>query len=266
MSNFHCSSYHFNPNGAHRTLDSSIFFITTYFSDYILVPSKSHTQVIHALEDRGFQFDKTSSAYINVSSSPHHHRSPSATSASAKLPATPPPTTLPELQSRTLSLLNRLGIIPQVHRSLHLVQCAAASGGEPSSPQDLQLQIGLYKSLVTPPRFLSLTLTETDPASLLLEKAALRNFSSEGVLLGNKGQCLIPITLDLGKLPFDRAGIVCGVAGKLVGGTRGGGEEGEPVEMSYLSTARAGTVMVEQRDLERAVEALRGGEEGLDIV
>ncbi|RJE17518.1 hypothetical protein PHISCL_10144, partial [Aspergillus sclerotialis] len=34
----------------------SIFFITTYFSDYIVVPLHSKAQVIDALEKRGFRF------------------------------------------------------------------------------------------------------------------------------------------------------------------------------------------------------------------
>jgi len=55
---------------------------------------------------------------------------------------------------------------------------------------------------------------------------------------------------------MESTGIVCGVAGRLVGETTGQLEE--PVEMSYLSTARAGTVMVAEEELERALDALRG--------
>ena len=101
------------------------------------------------------------------------------------------------------------------------------------------------------------------------------------MLLGSKDDFLVPITLDLGELPFEATGIVCGVAGKLCGGDLGGGgategrekgfwnEEGETkgegeiemestkIEMSYLSTARAGTVVVNEVDLERAMRVLR---------
>ncbi len=51
------------------------------------------------------------------------------------------------------------------------------------------------------------------------------------------------------------------MAGKLVGGTTGGMKEA--VEMSYLSTARAGTVMVSESELERALDALRVGKNGV---
>ena len=85
--------------------------------------------------------------------------------------------------------------------------------------------------------------------------------------MGSKDEFLVPITLDLGELPFEATGIVCGVAGRLCGG--GGDvdddEEGvaeemdgnNKIEMSYLSTTRAGTVMVNEADLERAMGLLR---------
>lgn len=82
-------------------------------------------------------------------------------------------------------------------------------------------------------------------------------FGSDDVLLGSREDVLIPIVLDLRGLPVDSTGIVCGVAGRLVGGTSGGYfDKGEAVEMSYLSTARAGTVIVAEEDLGRAVAAL----------
>jgi len=64
--------------------------------------------------------------------------------------------------------------------------------------------------------------------------------------------------LDLRDLPLEATGIVCGVAARLVGRTRLGLLDA--VEMSYLSTARAGTVMVAEGELARAMAALRGWE------
>ncbi|MCJ1398959.1 hypothetical protein MMC11_002160 [Xylographa trunciseda] len=248
----------------------SIFFITTYFSDYILVPLKSRSAVIRTLEARGFVFEKSAEAYVNVAA---HHRNASSTSSFEVLPpTTPPPTTVSELQARTFALLRRRAIVPHVHRDIRLVQCAGrrdSLGGEhsPSSAPDLQLQIGLTRCIVHPPRFFSVTLTEAEPPSLLLERRSLRLFGGPDVLLGSKHDVLIPITLNLEPLPFEATGIVCGVAGKLVGGRADGGAGRvlRPVEMSYLSTARAGTVMVDEEDLERAVELLNAGEFGLDV-
>ena len=147
---------------------------------------------------------------------------------------------------------------------IRLVQCAGRRDNPGSSSADeLGLQVGLTKCLIHKPRFLSLTLTDVEPASLLLERRLISNFGSGDVLLGSKEDFLIPITLDLEPLPFEATGIVCGVAGRLVGGTSG--RTTDSVEMSYLSTARAGTVMVDENDLDRAMEALRAGDNEVNV-
>lgn len=240
---------------------SSIFFITTYFSDYILVPAKSRGQVVRALEERGFTFQKSTEAYVNPAA---HQRNRSSTSSfGAGSPTTPPPKTVSELQIKTFSLLKRHNVEPNVDQGIRLVQCAGRRGDPSSSSADeLGLQLGLTKCLIHQPRFLSLTLTEDEPASLLLEKRHLPHFGSEDVLLGSKSDYLTPITLDLEPLPLEATGIVCGVAGKLVSGGESGRLLG-PIEMSYLSTARAGTVVVNSADLERAMEALQVGADSM---
>jgi hypothetical protein len=127
---------------------------------------------------------------------------------------------------------------------------------------DDALHLGLVKCLITQPypKFLSLTLTDTESAALLLDHTLVSHFAQD-TLLGSRDEFLTPITLDLRDLPMESTGIVCGVAGRLVGGTTGQLED--PVEMSYLSTARAGTVMVAEEELERALAALRGAENGV---
>jgi hypothetical protein len=240
---------------------SSIFFITTYFSDYVLVPLKARGQVIRALEDRGFVFGKSAEAFVKVAA--HHRNASSASSLELNLqPSSPPPATFGELQLRTFALLKHRGIVLRVHRDIRLVHCGGGNGSDSTSA--LYLQAGLVKCLAYPPYFLSVTLTRTEPASVLLEKTKVSHFGPPGVLLGNMEALLVPITLDLQSLPLESTGIVCGVAGKLVGGP--GAESAGWVEMSYLSTAKAGAVMVEEQDLEKAIEALSEGEHGLDVV
>ncbi|KAF2113591.1 ACT domain-containing protein [Lophiotrema nucula] len=252
----------------------SIFFITTYFSDYILVPQRHRAQVVHALEDRGFQFEDQTSSYVNPN--PSHGRNHSSTSSfEVAPPGTPPPATVSELQIKTFATLKRRNIVPTVGSGLRLVQCAgrrdsyhsngisqSRNRSSMTSAADDALHLGLVKCLISQPypQFLSLTLTDTEPASLLLDHTLLPNFAPD-ILLGSKDDFLIPITLDLRELPMESTGIVCGVAGRLVGGTSAQLETA--VEMSYLSTARAGTVMVSEDELDRAVSALRGAENGV---
>lgn len=253
------------------TFPSSIFFITTYFSDYILVPIRYRARVVHALEERGFQFEDQTSSYINPS---HHSRKRSShSSIELRSPTTPPPTTVSELQKRTFATLKQRNIVPTVNSCLRLVQCAGRRDGSTglagtsnckskTSASDDALHLGLVKCLISNPypKFLSLTLTDSEPASLLLDHTLLPNFGPD-ILLGSKDEFLIPITLDLRNLPTESTGIICGVAGRLVGGTTG--QLVSPVEMSYLSTVRAGTVMVAEDELERALDALRGAESGV---
>jgi hypothetical protein len=238
----------------------SIFFITTYFSDYILVPLRARGQVISALENRGFAFEPTNSSSTTAS---YSHR-PTSSSHDVSLPDTPPPTTISELQTRTFATLKRHHIVPTVDDSIRLVQCAGRTNEtSASSSINDRLSLGLVQCLATGPKFFSLTLTDTEPPSLLLERRMLPFFAqivgseTQSVLLGSKEDILIPIILDLRTLPIESTGIVCGVAGRLVGGTKVGLEDA--VEMSYLSTAKSGTVTVAESELGRALAALRNG-------
>ncbi|OQE35345.1 hypothetical protein PENCOP_c013G04235 [Penicillium coprophilum] len=308
----------------------SIFFISTYFSDYIIVPQKSKASVMTALEKRGFQFDNTS-AFITNPLSPTIERRLSDLIP----PGTPPPSTLAELQTRTFNNLRKHQITPSVDHSLRLVQCAAHHEYHTQESSMSILRDALTTVLlIDEPRFLSLTLASLDPAaSLLIEKRLLPRFArhssssgsksyedGSGLLLGSKEDHLIPITLDLRDLPLEASGIVCGVAGRLadaatsshhtfsdssvgsgassiVGsvppffdsfGTRFAALEIDKshltstsapshglhplpssthhlqpdvdvagaVEISFLSTARAGTIIVGEDELKRAIDAL----------
>ncbi|KAJ5134526.1 hypothetical protein N7526_005891 [Penicillium atrosanguineum] len=293
----------------------SIFFISTYFSDYIIVPLHSKESVVSALENRGFHFENATAAFINPLSptSPTSERRPS----DLVPPATPPPSSVSELQTRTFENLRKRQIVPCVDDTLHLVQCAAHHqyNREESSMSILRDALTTVL-LVDNPRFLSLTLAALDPAaSLLLEKRLLPRFArptsspqdyedGSGLLLGSKEEYLIPIMLDLR--------IVCGVAGRLAdsagnptpaasgeGSLVGSNESSvigsvpalfdtfgsrlalghrktksqqlpptthhlkpdvdasaDAVEISFLSTARAGTIIVGEYELKRAIDAL----------
>jgi len=186
-----------------------------------------------------------------------HHRHLSSDSEPTS-PTTPPPATFTDLQTRTFSLLSKHQIVPKFDRNIRLVQCASRTENPDTFvADDLALQHGLTRCLIHQPRFLSVTMTTDQSASLLLEKRLVSNFDMTGdwenVLLGAKDDILIPIILDLASLGMDASGIVCGVAGKLVGGPG----VVRPIDLSYLSTAKAGVVIVDEKDLDDAMHALR---------
>lgn len=207
----------------------------------------------------------------------HSHSRNGSAFDSPPIPMTPPPASVSELQQRTFKLLKTHKITPRADPSIELVTCAGIKDNTPSlsssaaSTQAI-LQHGLLRCLTAPepPCFLSLTLTASDSASLTLEKRLLNLFPDRGedILLGKDGPEQVPITLDLRDLPLESTGIVCGVASRLVDGMRGrfggGSGGGTGFEMSYLSTARAGHVVVFEDELEDAMEILQGLGEGGD--
>ena len=258
-----------------------IFFITTYYTDFILVPSKDRATVGQALLVRGFEFSENDSAYVAPTVAISHSHGPSTASDP---PATPPPSNVAELQLRTFSHLKKRNVVPFVEPDLHLVQCSGKEitpkdGYRPSSngsgtlhhnssnstswldALDPKLYLALASALIQQPRFLSLTLTQDDAPSLLLDKDLLWLFGNS--IAGDTEGDLVPIFLDLVDLPLESTGIVCGIAGRLVDeirvrdgdrGARMGDTAG--AELSYLSTARAGAVILSREGSKVALEAL----------
>lgn len=249
-----------------------IFFITSYWSDFILVPLKARSRVISALEDRGFVFEAEENGEAGHMTNPAsplmhpHHRDISASSSDfPPTPSTPPPATVPELQVKTFKTLAKNNIDPSIEEGLILVTCAGSkdstADSQATSFTEGKLQHGLLKCLTSaaPPHFLSITLTDTESASVTLDKNLLHHFANEGedLLLGKDGPEQVAVTFDLSKLPEQSTGIVCGVASRLIDGMKGR-MSSEIFNMSYLSTARAGHVIVYEDELQDALKALRG--------
>ncbi|KAH8882776.1 hypothetical protein GQ53DRAFT_438971 [Thozetella sp. PMI_491] len=245
-----------------------IFFITTYYSDFILVPTKDRQSVVQALLSRGFIFSEHESAFKSPVAMTHN-RGPSHGSDK---PSTPPPSNILELQNRTFELLKKRNVVPYIEEGLVLVQC---SGGKNSSYEgysqrpslarantgasqrswvdtiDTKLYTSLITALVSRPKFLSVTLAQDDEPSLLLDKSLVPIFGNS--LVGPTEGNLVPIFLDLVNLPLEATGIVSGVAGKLVQDM----DIQESSELSYLSTARAGAVILSSEQSVRALGILR---------
>lgn len=250
-----------------------IFFITTYYTDFILVPSKDRATVGKALLERGFEFSENDSAYVAPNSVSHSRN----TSTPSNPPSTPPPTNVADLQARTFSQLRKRNVVPFVEPDLRLIQCSGKeimhedeypsrthNGNGSTHSQswldniDPKLYMGLVSALIQQPRFLSVTLAEDDAPSLLVDKNLLWLFGNS--IAGDTDCDLVPIFLDLVDLPLESTGIVCGVAGKLVDEMRrlelANPEGGGAPELSYLSTARAGAVVLNYEGSVRALDAL----------
>ncbi|KAI1659931.1 ACT domain-containing protein [Daldinia decipiens] len=249
-----------------------IFFITTYYSDFILVPCKDRQTVVQVLLARNFEFDQDESAYVSPSAMSHVR----GRSQGSDPPSTPPPSTVAELQVRTFELLKKRNVVPYISPYLSLVQCSGrdlsrlvdysrrpalsrrlSGNGHRRSwldNVDTKLYTSLISVLAKQPRFLSITLAQEDPPSLLLDREYLGVFGDS--IVGDTEGDLVPIFLDLVNLPLEATGIVSGVAGKLIS-EMGMEETGVSSELSYLSTAQAGAVILSSKQAIRALEVLK---------
>lgn len=263
-----------------------IFFITTYYSDFILVPTKDRQTVVQALLSRGFEFSEDEAAFVSPQA---HSRGPSIGSSSSGgsnqlPPSTPPPSNAAELQTRTFELLRKRRVVPYVEPGLSVVLCSGRDlemeqmtdfggggrrGRAPLSRRptgnghacrswldhvDTQLYTSLISVLALQPRFLSMTLAQEDPPSILLDKAHLSVFGDS--VVGDTEGDLVPIFLDLEHLPLEATGIVSGVAGRLVSEMRAL-EPAVTEQLSYLSTARAGAVVLSSEQSAKALEVMK---------
>jgi len=260
-----------------------IFFITTYYTDFIMVPTTHRPSVIQALLSQGYEFSAADQVYVAPTSFSHARGSSrgslSHQNYATDPPSTPPPSSLAELQVRTFAHLRKRKVVPFVEPGLHLVQCSGkrrddewserpASNGISNATHseyplsswlksiDSKLYTGLMVALANEPRFISITLTVEDAPSLLIDKRLFAMFGDS--ITGDADRDLVAIFLDLAKLPEGSTGIVCGVAGKLVDGLRLlGGDVGVGIELGYLSTARAGTVILSAEAAAKGIEVLK---------
>lgn len=250
----------------------SIFFISTYYSDFILVPTKERKNVTKALLEKGFELADNQADFTTPA--PQGHKR--ATSDGTSPPNTPPPSDIAELQKRAFELLRKRNVAPRVDSDLKLIHCSGRetsqlsgefshgmhlhhgrrSTGEAArsgwtKDLDTNLYLCIVSALASQPRFMSITLAHEDPPSLLLDQNLLDIFGD--AVVGDFKTKQIPIFLDLVNLPFDVAGIVCGVAGRVVQQMQAATSS----ELSYLSTARAGAVILPEKYCEHALDILR---------
>lgn len=245
-----------------------IFFITTYYSDFIIVPSRDRQKVVQVLLAGGFTCPEDSNSSFFSPGVLSNTRGLSQ--EGDRPPPSPPPSNVAELQTRAFKMLRKHNVIPYIEPNLRLVQCsgkdvlhnegyswpARSYTGNGNGRKawvdkvDTKFYTSLIAALISQPKFLSVTLTEEDEPSLLLDKCLLDTFGDS--LIGPMEAELVPVFLDLVDLPFDATGIVAGVAGRLA-------EEmqmEQNAELSYLSTAKTGAVVLSSEQADLALEAL----------
>ncbi|EAQ90508.1 hypothetical protein CHGG_02443 [Chaetomium globosum CBS 148.51] len=181
----------------------SIFFITTYYSDFILIPTKDRQAVVETLLSRDFVFsDDDGQTNLVCGTSPTTATATTTTPTPQTQPQPQPPqtsdpATISTLQQRTFTLLQKRHITPYLSPGLTLVQCSGIRGAVTPSHQpsakpnpnpkaqqrrappawvdtiDTKLYTSIVTALAAAPRFLSVTLAPDDPPALLVDRALL---------------------------------------------------------------------------------------------
>ncbi|KAK3299402.1 ACT domain-containing protein, partial [Chaetomium fimeti] len=115
----------------------SIFFITTYYSDFILVPTKDRQSVVETLLAREFVFsdDDGQGSPTTATATATRHQQPGTHTRTPSTQQTSDPATVSALQQRTFALLQKRHITPHIEPGLTLVQCSGIRGAVTPSHQ-----------------------------------------------------------------------------------------------------------------------------------
>lgn len=220
-----------------------LFFLSTHFGDIVLIPETSREKVIKILSQKNFEFSNLSNSYINVKLD---ELTPigvgSSGSNSPNL----------DIEQKAFVLFNDANVTPIINKSTKLLLTGSRLGEV--SKTLLKTATNLASIDIQSesfPEYFAVTRTSLNEVSLLLPKSSKKRaklgFPSK-CIIGSTQDAIIPITIDLNALPLDSTGIVAGLASRLLRGSKTRSQF--PLEMSYLSMARSGIVMVPQEDIE----------------
>ncbi|CCG82000.1 Putative uncharacterized protein [Taphrina deformans PYCC 5710] len=257
----------------------SILFITTYFSDYVLVAGRQIRKVRKVLAERGFDFEHLSQSFITSAKPVSHGRH----APTHELSRSPSPLELTfdedyedvqetDMEQSSESLSDRIaqeqgvntlqflrqGKIPvRIAKDTKLVMLG-------SRVQFIDYVMPLTRIFLKKelPEFFSITKAPNTSPSLLVTQDLASEFDLDTLQGFDSAEVLIPIMLDLSDLEsvggLGGCGIVCGVVDELMQRalrpTPSSMEQmliKEELVMSYLSTVVTGNVLVRQQDVAR---------------
>jgi hypothetical protein len=202
----------------------SLFFISNYFSDLVLVPIKDKVKALEILKK------VESEDNVNLYGE--------------------------ELEHKTFELFKNNDIRPKLVTDVRLVLTGARSGDfiavlKQTAESIARLNTESISGKNAFPEYFAITRTPTEEIGLLLpyETIELNKLKfSRSNIMGSLQDYYYPIFVDLKKLPLDLKGIVAGMASKLL---RMGIDE-----MSYLSLGRSGIVLIPDTFKEKVQEKL----------
>lgn len=224
----------------------SLFFLSSHFCDNVLIPYNFKEIVIEILSKNGFEFSDISNSYIS-SNKPHSVIEQSSDN------------TVSEIEKNAFKAFENAGIKPMINTKSKMLLTGARTG-EAFYAITKTAEIIAADIL---PEYFSITRTSASEVSLILpsssKKRSIMGFSSKRII-GSTKDVIIPITIDLYKLPLDLTGIVAGVASRITNGIKFTNyKDSYLFEMIYLSMARSAIIMIPKDNL-LAVSHILSGE------
>lgn len=218
----------------------SLFYLSSHFTDIVLIPHKAKDQVIQILSKHNFEFSDISNSYIiNQRPLPLPERQPSDSLAN-------------DIETAILRLFRENDIAPKISRKAKLL----LTGARPGEVSNSFLKVARCIGAGILPDYLAITRTSSNEVSLILPGSAKKRESlgfDFRSIIGSAMDIILPITVDLTRLPIDSTGIVAGLASHIINKS-----EDSTFEMTYLSMARAGVVMIPEENLQKVTEVIGG--------
>lgn len=217
----------------------SLFFLSNHFTNIVLIPLAFQDKVIEILTHNSFEISDVSNSYIANGNTPDL-----APSDFADLPLAV------DVRLHALQLLKDAHVKPKIHRKMKLL----LTGARPGEVKQSILKTLQCIASNNVPEYFAITRSSLSEISLILpgssRKRAAMGFDFRSII-GSTSDAIIPITVDLTKLPLDTTGIVAGLASSLLHSMKTIDESmTEELEMSYLSMARSAVIMIPQENLD----------------
>jgi hypothetical protein len=209
-----------------------LFFLATYFSDYVLVPVAQKDKVTDALQQRRFSYSESTNSYVSMGNSKNQGEDMQYS---------------PSLIAQTFDLFQQTNVSPQFDTSSLLLLTGARTKSREQLAND-SIHLTIIKILNSNPKYFSVTIASGSEISFLIDKDMYDIFP-DNTLLGSSFDHVQPVTFDFRHLPEDSTGIVSAVASKL--------RNSYNIPLSYLSTAKSGVVMINEENMQAAIAALK---------
>lgn len=226
----------------------SLFFLSSHYSNIVLIPHHFKDEVKNILTRHKFQFTDLSED--------SQTEKIQKTDLESDLTENLENFSVHDIESKTLSLFKSAGIQPIMNKKVKLLLTSARRGESKTSI----LKAAQCIASNDIPDYFAITKISNTSISLILpgssRKRAALGFDYKRII-GSSQETIIPITIDLTNLPLDSTGIVAGMASRLLTSMKSVPDYmNSTFEMNYLSMARSAIILIPKENLKAVSKML----------